>query len=48
MVTPHGVKYVLDGRMETPGGDTPMVRTIWIVDRGRDRPRLVTAYPHDE
>ena len=48
MVTPHGVKYVLDGRMETPGSKMPMVRTIWIVDRGWHKPRLVTAYPHKE
>ncbi len=43
----HGQKYVLDGRMVTPSGKTAVVRTIWIVDRGLDRPRLVTAYPHE-
>ena len=48
METAHGIKYVLDGGMETPGGKTPVVRTIWIVDRGLDRPRLVTAYPREE
>jgi hypothetical protein len=48
METVHGIKYVLDGGMETPGGKTPVVRTIWIVDRGLDRPRLVTAYPREE
>ena len=46
--TAHGIKYVLDGGMETPGGKTPVVRKIWIVDRGLDRPRLVTAYPREE
>jgi hypothetical protein len=46
--TVHGIKYVLDGRLETPTGKAPMVRTIWIVDRGFDRPRLVTAYPREE
>ena len=46
MESPHGRKYILDGRIETPSGQTPVVRTIWIVDRGADRPRLVTAYPH--
>jgi hypothetical protein len=25
-----------------------MVRTIWIIDRGLDTPRLVTAYPYQE
>ena len=41
----HGVKYILDGAIETPCGRTPTVRTVWIVDRGRNCPRLVTAYP---
>jgi hypothetical protein len=48
METEHGIKYVVDGSMETPGGKTPAVRTIWIVDSGLDRPRLVTAYPREE
>ena len=46
--TVHGIKYILDGGMETPGGKRPVVRTIWIVDCGLDRPRLVTAYPREE
>ena len=48
METSHGQKYVLDGRIGSPSGKKPLVRTIWIVDRGLDRPRLVTAYPHEE
>ena len=43
--TSHGVKYVLHAAMETPSGKTPLVRTVWIIDRGRNCPRLVTAYP---
>jgi hypothetical protein len=46
--TAHGIKYILDGGMEAPGGRTWAVRTIWIVDRGLDTPRLVTAYPREE
>ena len=42
--TSHGVKYVLHAAMGTPSGKSPLVRTVWIVDRGRNRPRLVTAY----
>jgi len=42
----HGRKYVLDGQMESPGGKRAGLRTIWIVDQGREIPRLVTAYPH--
>ena len=48
MASPHGRKYIVDGRIETPGGKTPLVRTVWIVDRGFDTPRLVTAYPLEE
>ena len=45
MESPHGLKYILDGKIETPGGRSPTVRTIWIVDQGLEIPRLVTAYP---
>lgn len=43
--TSHGEKYIVDGVMETPAGKTPVVRSVWIVDKGFDTPRLVTAYP---
>jgi len=43
--TTHGVKYVLHAALQTPSGKSPQVRTVWIVDRGRNPPRLVTAYP---
>ena len=43
--SPHGVKYLLDGAIRTPNGRTARVRTVWIIDRGRNCPRLVTAYP---
>lgn len=42
--SPHGLKYVVDGALNTPLGKTPSVRTVWIVDAGGDIPRLVTAY----
>ena len=44
----HGQKYVVDGRMETPSQRSPLVRTVWVIDRGLDLPRLVTAYPHEQ
>lgn len=43
--SPHGIKYVIDGMLETSNRREVAVRTIWIIDRGRDRPRFVTAYP---
>ena len=48
LASPHGRKYIVEGRIETPGGRTPLVRTVWIVDQGFDTPRLVTAYPQEE
>lgn len=41
----HGVKYIIDGLLQTPVGDTIMIRTIWIIDKGQTRPRFVTTYP---
>jgi len=43
--TVHGQKFVLEGELEGPSGRRLRVRTIWIIDRGQERPRLVTAYP---
>ena len=41
----YGTRYVVDGSLETPDGRHPQVRTVWIVDTGESRPRLVTSYP---
>ena len=41
----RGVRYVLDGKIETPDSRNPYVRAVWMIDRGRDTPRLITAYP---
>jgi hypothetical protein len=43
--TPHGRKYVITGRIQSPGGKSPLVQSIWIVDKNRDAAGLVTAYP---
>lgn len=40
-----GTKYIVDGPLDTPLGGRVRVRTVWIVERGDDRPRFVTAYP---
>lgn len=46
----HGEKYVVDGwlSVHTQESRRRSVRTIWIIDRGGDAPRLVTAYPGTE
>jgi hypothetical protein len=43
--SPHGQKYVIVGRIQSPSGKTPLVQAIWILDKGSDVVRLVTAYP---
>jgi len=48
MASPHGTKCIVEGRVETPNGKAPWVRTVWIVDFGKDEPRLVTDYPYKE
>ena len=42
--SPHGEKYLVDGPLESPTGRKPLVRTVWIMDRGEQAPRLVTAF----
>ncbi len=46
--SPHGTKYVVVGRIESPALTAVMVQTVWIVDKGLEVARLVTAYPHKE
>jgi len=43
--TTHGVKYTIEGELQTPDGRSPRVRAVWIIDVGKDAPRLVTTYP---
>jgi hypothetical protein len=44
---PFGVKYSIEGTMETPNGVIIKVRTIWIIENGSETPKLVTVYPMD-
>ena len=46
----HGEKHVVDGWLSahTQESRRQLVRTVWIIDRGGDAPRLVTAYPGKE
>lgn len=41
----YGVRYVVEGALETPDGRNPVTRTVWIVDHESGVPRLITAYP---
>jgi hypothetical protein len=42
----HGTKYVVAGSLQTPTGGLINLRTVWIIDKGQDRPRFVTAIPN--
>ena len=48
MTSPHGQKYIVDGTLATPNGQRPLIRTVWVVDTGRQTTRLVTAYPLEQ
>jgi hypothetical protein len=41
----YGAKYRIEGPILCPDGRSPSIRTVWIIDRGEDAPRLVTAHP---
>lgn len=43
--TPYGTRYIVDGELEVPDGRHPMVRTVWVLDRGAESVRLITAHP---
>jgi hypothetical protein len=46
----HGEKYVVEGSLSghTEEKRAGHIRTVWIIDRGGNAPRLVTAYPGKE
>ena len=43
--TPFGTRYVMEGKIQTPGGRTPSIRSVWFIENDQDVPRFVTAYP---
>jgi len=43
--TAYGTIIEVEGKLDTPTGRRPVVRTVWSVDNGSDVPRLVTVVP---
>jgi hypothetical protein len=43
--TSFGLKYIVEGQLETPKGSIAQVITVWVVEPIDNRPRFVTAYP---
>lgn len=45
VLTPFGMKYVIDAELAAPAGVIAKIRTVWVVEQGETSPRFVTAYP---
>ena len=43
--TNFGMKYIINGRINAPNGDIVEIKTVWILETGKERPRFVTLYP---
>lgn len=43
--SPFGTRYVIEGKIITPDGRTPLIRSVWFVATGETIPRFATAYP---
>jgi hypothetical protein len=41
----YGTRYEIHASMLTPKGRSVTFRSIWQIDTGTDRPRLITLYP---
>ena len=41
----YGKKYIIDGKLQSPAGNTIRIRTVWILEKEKKRPRFITAYP---
>lgn len=45
--TPYGSKFIITGPIRGPSGVTATVISVWVIRRGEQVPRFVTAYPGD-
>jgi hypothetical protein len=46
--TPYGTLFEVNGRIESPNGANPWILVVWMIDAGKDRPRLITAVPSED
>jgi len=44
-VTQFGIKYILEGIINTPDKRNPLIGSIWFVEKNDIIAKLVTAYP---
>ena len=40
-----GIKYIIEGIIETPDKRNPLIRSVWIIENNTKKPILITAYP---
>ncbi len=40
-----GIRYIIEGELKTPVGKSPIIRSVWFIEKGDTIPRFVTAYP---
>jgi hypothetical protein len=45
--TPYGKKYVVVGILNSLSGEPVTVLTVWIILKGENAPRFISAYPGD-
>jgi hypothetical protein len=43
--TIHGQYFEIVGRLSTLDGRNPTIRSVWLIDRGSNSPRLITIVP---
>jgi hypothetical protein len=41
----YGTKYKIEAPLKGPNGKAIEMTSIWVIEDGEDRPRLVTVYP---
>lgn len=40
-----GQKFIVEGDLKGPSGETVQIVSVWVILRGENIPRLVTVYP---
>jgi hypothetical protein len=43
--SPFGKRYIVEGKLFSPGGREAIIRSVWFIEAGENIPRFVTAYP---
>jgi hypothetical protein len=41
----YGRKFIVEGPLLGPDGETVQIVTVWVILKGENTPRFVTAYP---